>query len=119
MKQLITLKRYKIFLFFFIISFATLNTSCDIFEEDDDEEYSNEESDEEGSGDQNAGYDYTFNCPASGEATVPIPPGSAVCQQAYEFYARTYGCNDIDNFNAANCALCNDCQYDEYCSLCN
>ena len=114
------LKNYKVFLIFFLFGFATLNTSCEeLFEDEIDDEYNIENDDDGGSGNQNGSYDYTFNCPVSGQATVPIPPGSDECQQAYEFYARTYGCNDIANFNAANCALCYDCQDDNYCQICD
>lgn len=67
------------------------------------------------------GYTYNYTCPASGKATAPIPAASAKCQKALEFFARTYACNDVNNFNAANCRVCADCgdEWQNYCQLCN
>ena len=48
-------------------------------------------------------YDYSFSCPAGGTYSVPIPNRlSSSCRSAWEYYARTYGCNDADNFAEAN-----------------
>jgi hypothetical protein len=45
-----------------------------------------------------------------GGATITIPGGlDASCRSAYEFYARTYGCNNIDDFQTAQAGY-NRCQ---------
>ena len=54
----------------------------------------------------------------TGEVTIPIPAGTAVCQSAYEYFSRVYACNEVDNFNEANCRLCDDCNDQNYCILC-
>lgn len=66
----------------------------------------------------NSGYNFTFTCPAGSTNTVPIPAASAKCQKAYEYFAETYGCNESDYFNAANCMMCNDCDLQNYCTVC-
>ena len=66
----------------------------------------------------NAGYNFTFTCPAGSTNTVPIPEASTKCQEAYEYFAEMYGCNESDYFNIANCMMCSDCGYSNYCSVC-
>lgn len=104
----------------------SLHYSCDDLEEalgiedvssDTSDDYSDDTSGGSSSN-ENPSYEYTYTCPVSGDATVTIPPGTTQCQQAYEFFARTYGCNDIENFNQANCLLCYDCGWTDYCSVC-
>lgn len=73
-----------------------------------------------GGSQENGSYEFTFTCstPGSEPSTVPIPAGTEKCQEAFEYYAKTYGCNDVGNFNAATCRLCNDCGLPNYCALC-
>ncbi|MGB6084075.1 hypothetical protein [Moheibacter sp.] len=109
--------------FILLFSFLFINISCfeDLFGlEDDGDEYYYGDDDGGGSGNLNPGYDYYYECPGGygSSFTVPIPEGTASCQQAYEYFARVYGCNDIDNFNSANCALCHDCGIENYCTVC-
>jgi hypothetical protein len=76
------------------------------FEEDyssasDPVDYSNSGSASGGS------YNWTYSCPGGygGGGTVPIPSGS--CESQYKNYAQVFGCNQVDNFNSAACALQN------------
>lgn len=48
-------------------------------------------------------YSYSFTCAGSSTRnTIPIPNRlSDSCKRAWEFYARTYGCNDADRFQEA------------------
>lgn len=100
-----------------IFSISILNVSCfeDLFGERDDETTSTSSSNTN----ERPGYDYSFTCPGGTKSSVPIPKGSEKCQKAQEYFARTYGCNDADNFNTANCRVCNDCNWQNYCSVCN
>ena len=69
---------------------------------------------------KNASYTYTYTCAATGSTNeIEIPEGTAACQKAHEYFARMYGCNEADYFNEANCRLCKDCGYQNYCSVCN
>ena len=107
-----------------MLSSLFVATSCDEIdellgledeEEVDDYDYGNSSSN------TNGAYTYTYNCPYSGEKSIQIPAGSAKCQKAQEYFARTYACNDVDNFNTANCRVCSDCEsqyWKNYCSLC-
>lgn len=116
-----------IVMIFFVSLSLTLNYSCDEIEEllglTEEEEYESGSDDSGGGGaNLNASYEYTYTCPASGTNTITIPSGTTKCQKAQEFFARTYACNDVDNFNSANCRVCNDCESQEwknYCSVCN
>ena len=50
----------------------------------------------------NTTYSYKFKCSVGAEKTIQIPNRlSAACKSNWEFYARTYGCNDADNFALA------------------
>ncbi|MCQ4035481.1 hypothetical protein [Kaistella montana] len=50
----------------------------------------------------NSTYTYKYKCPTGVENTIQIPSRlSAQCRANWEFYARTYGCNDADNFEKA------------------
>lgn len=62
-----------------------------------------------GSGGSGGSYEYTFSCPGGGGGTVPIPSGSAACEDAFEFYSRAYGCNLVGDFTEANCRVCDAC----------
>jgi len=54
-------------------------------------------------------YNYSFTCAVGRTYTVPIPNRlSASCKANWEYYARTYGCNDADNFARAQ-QLKNQC----------
>ena len=48
-------------------------------------------------------YNYSYSCPGTGtKVNAPIPNRlSASCKSAWEFYARTYACNDADRFAEA------------------
>lgn len=70
-----------------------------------------------GGGTTKPGYTYDYSCPASGAASTPIPAGTVECQDALEFFARTYACNDVGNFNAANCKVCIECG--DLCDSCD
>jgi hypothetical protein len=78
-------------------------------EEDDsyDYDYGSEYDDSGSSGSSSGGgsYDYTYSCPGGygGGGTVPIPEGG--CESQYERYAKTFGCNLVNDFDAAACAL--------------
>ena len=99
-----------------ILSSFLFNTSCfdELFGED--EEYTYED---DGNGNLRAGYDFTFYCATGSSSTVPIPEETPACQAAYEYFAKVYGCNDADNFNEANCRMCHDCGYQNYCTVCH
>ena len=51
----------------------------------------------------NTTYTYKWTCFSGGtQKTIQIPNRlSATCKQAWEFYARTYGCNDANSFAEA------------------
>lgn len=73
-------------------------------EDDDDDDYESTY-EETSSGSASGSYDWSFTCPVGSTNTVPIPRGS--CEAQYKDYARTYGCNDADNFNTVACNLQN------------
>lgn len=100
-----------------LISFLFVNISCfeDLFGIEEDDEYYDDNS---ASDNSNAGYNFTFTCPVGSSNTVPIPAGTTQCQDAYEYFAKVYGCNDSDYFNEANCRMCHDCGIDNYCTVC-
>lgn len=51
---------------------------------------------------QTGSYNYSFTCSTGRTNTVPIPNRlSNFCRGEWEFYARTYGCNDADRFAEA------------------
>jgi hypothetical protein len=52
----------------------------------------------------NSTYTYKYTCYSGGsQKTIQIPNRlSASCKSAWEFFARTYGCNDANNFALAN-----------------
>lgn len=51
----------------------------------------------------NTTYTYSYTCPTGKKYTIQIPNRlSATCKANWEYYARTYGCNDADNFPEAN-----------------
>ncbi len=69
-----------------------LFSSCELLEEEPEED---EKID-------NTTYSYKFKCSVGAEKTIQIPNRlSAACKSNWEFYARTYGCNDADNFALA------------------
>lgn len=101
-----------------------MSTSCEELDEllglEDDEEVTDYSGSSGGS--TNAAYSYTYTCAASGSNTVTIPAGTTKCQKAQEYFAKTYSCNDVDNFNTANCKVCADCtgaEWQNYCALCD
>ena len=75
---------------FLLLTFA----SCELLEEEETQEEVLD----------NSTYTYTYTCYSGGsKKTIQIPNRlSASCKSAWEFYARTYGCNDADNFAEAN-----------------
>lgn len=51
----------------------------------------------------NSTYTYKYKCAIGGENSVEIPNRlSATCKRNWEFFARTYGCNQVDDFAKAN-----------------
>lgn len=49
-------------------------------------------------------YDYTFTCEYyGGTYTIEIP--RVGCDSEYEYYGKTFSCNQIDNMNTAACNL--------------
>lgn len=50
----------------------------------------------------NTTYTYSYTCPTGRKNTIQIPNRlSASCKANWEYYARTYGCNDANNFAEA------------------
>jgi len=50
----------------------------------------------------NSTYTYTYTCPTGKKNTIQIPNRlSETCKRNWEYYARTYGCNDANNFAEA------------------
>lgn len=51
----------------------------------------------------NSTYTYSYTCYTGGSKnTIQIPNRlSAACKANWEYYARTYGCNDANNFATA------------------
>lgn len=86
--------------------------SCELLGLEDEEEL------EEVAAAVNPGYNFTFTCPAGSTNTVPIPAASKECQEAYEYFAEVYGCNESDYFNSANCMMCTECDLQNYCTVC-
>ncbi len=95
---------------FLCFTLLTFNYSCDMLEEEEEVEATTTN--------EKPGYNYTFTCPSGTKSTVPIPKGSEKCQKAQEYFAKIYGCNEADYFNQANCRVCNDCGWTNYCSVC-
>lgn len=51
----------------------------------------------------NSTYTYSYTCPTGRKNTIQIPNRlSSTCKRNWEYFARTYGCNDADNFADAN-----------------
>ncbi|MHA6697712.1 hypothetical protein [Chryseobacterium sp. A321] len=51
----------------------------------------------------NSTYTYRYKCAVGSENSVEIPNRlSATCKKNWEFFARTYGCNEADDFAKAN-----------------
>ncbi|MFN0256110.1 hypothetical protein [Pedobacter ureilyticus] len=70
-----------------------LATSCELLEEEPQEEKKVD----------NSTYTYSYTCPTGRKNTIQIPNRlSASCKANWEYFARTYGCNDADNFAEAN-----------------
>jgi len=101
---------------FLCISLLSFTYSCELLEEDVEEETTETT---ETTSNLKPAYEYTFTCPSGTKSTVPIPKGTEKCQKAYEYYAKTYGCNNADYFNQANCRMCSDCGFANNCSVCN
>lgn len=71
-----------------------LVASCELFEPVEEEEEAQKV--------DNTSYNYTYTCPTGKKYTVPIPNRlSEACKRNWEYYARTYGCNDADYFTEA------------------
>ncbi len=66
---------------------------CELLEEEPEEE---EKVD-------NSTYTYSYTCPTGVKNNIQIPNRlSATCKRNWEYFARTYGCNDANNFADAN-----------------
>lgn len=77
-------------------------TACDTSDSSDsdysDSDYSS------GGGDGGGGsYNWSYTCDVSGTHEVPIPSGS--CESQYKNYAQVFGCNYVEQMDAAACAL--------------
>ena len=80
----------KLMLFLLTASISLTFTGCEgLFEEEEEDMVTD-----------NSTYNYKFTCYSGGPTyTVPIPNRlSAACKLNWEYYARTYGCNDANNF---------------------
>ena len=104
-----------IYLILLLFCFSTVSISCfeDIFGLEDEEEEISATTNEK------PGYDFSFTCAIGSKKTVPISAGTEKCQKAQEYFAKMYGCNEADYFNEANCKVCKDCGWTNYCSVCN
>lgn len=80
---------------------VALSTGCASDETDDEESLSG--------GSTNDAYEYVVDCPSGAGGTITIFPGTTACQNAAEYYAETYSCNDVDNFADADQAICDAC----------
>ncbi len=81
---------------FLIIAMALpmLVASCELFEPQPEEEAPKKV--------DNTTYTYSYTCPIGSKNTIQIPNRlSAACKANWEYYARTYGCNDANNFAEA------------------
>lgn len=58
--------------------------------------------------------DYTFSCPMSGGATVPIKTNSAACYAAMKAYAKAGGCNEAQNLDKARESYTSACAHEMY-----
>lgn len=68
-------------------------TGCELFEAEPEKE---EKVD-------NSTYAYSYTCPTGTKYSIQIPNRlSTTCKRNWEYFARTYGCNDADNFAEAN-----------------
>ncbi|MCJ0741669.1 MULTISPECIES: hypothetical protein [Pedobacter] len=78
---------------FLLTATCLFASGCELFEAEPEEEKKVD----------NSTYTYTYTCPTGRTNTVQIPNRlSATCKRNWEYYARTYGCNDADNFSEAN-----------------
>lgn len=83
-------------LFNAVLAIVVLQTTDSCFDDLFSEGYEQEKVD-------NTTYTYRYKCPIGSENSVEIPNRlSASCKANWEFFARTYGCNDADNFALAN-----------------
>ncbi|UKJ08763.1 hypothetical protein [Solitalea lacus] len=61
-----------------------------------------EEEEEEETSTDNSTYTYKYTCPTGRTNSIQIPNRlSSSCKRAWEYYARTVGCNDMDNYEDA------------------
>jgi hypothetical protein len=94
-----------------ILASALGIAGCDISDSSDsDDDYSADYSSGGGGGNGGGGsgsgggsYNWSYTCDVSGTQQVPIPRGS--CEQQYKDYAQAFGCNYVEDMNAAACAL--------------
>ncbi|MEE1943731.1 hypothetical protein VRU48_01340 [Pedobacter sp. KR3-3] len=79
---------------FFAFALPVLAMGCELFEEKPEEETKKVD---------NSTYTYSYTCPTGKKYNIEIPNRlSAACKKNWEYYARTYGCNDANNFADAN-----------------
>ncbi|TKC10717.1 hypothetical protein FA048_11135 [Pedobacter polaris] len=70
-----------------------LVTGCELFEAEPEEETKKVD---------NTTYTYSYTCATGKKNTIQIPNRlSSSCKANWEYYARTYGCNDANNFAEA------------------
>lgn len=79
----------------FAMALPMLMASCELFEAEPEEEEVKKV--------DNSTYTYSYTCPIGSKNTIQIPNRlSATCKANWEYFARTYGCNDANNFAEAN-----------------
>lgn len=100
-------------LLLFSVSFISVSCFDDLFGTDTDTEETTSSTSNE-----RASYEFSFTCPAGTKSTVTITKGTEKCQKSQEYFAKMYGCNEADYFNEANCRVCHDCNWKNYCSVC-
>lgn len=76
------------------MALPVLMASCELFETAEPEETTKVD---------NSTYTYTYTCPIGSKNTIQIPNRlSSACKRNWEYFARTYGCNDANNFADAS-----------------
>ncbi|RXK60805.1 hypothetical protein ESA94_10110 [Lacibacter luteus] len=85
----------KLFMLTALVATMFLFTAC--------EDWFAEEEDDMTTPTDNSTYTYKWSCFSGGtQYSIQIPNRlSSSCKRAWEFYARTYGCNDANNFAEA------------------
>ncbi len=90
------LMKKKLFMLFVAVATMFTFTACEDW-------FAEEEDDMSSTSTDNTTYTYKWSCFSGGTTySIQIPNRlSSSCKRAWEFYARTYGCNDANNFAEA------------------